>query len=109
MHSSKEQQQKQDPAAYGSEIADFLLSSLFGPVVHMAVETAQVASALYEDRFEAAARTDNRTNGQNYALGVKHSLGGSFSRAITADNTNDFDLKLPFWKRDAEPRPRLAA
>ena len=114
MHSSKEQQKQQAENPMGSEIAQFMLGSLFGPAAHMAMEAAQVASTLYTDRFEAAAdnRPANRTNGHEggFKLGAKHSLGGSFGRAMAATAKNDApDMMVPYWKRDAGPRPRLAA
>ncbi len=114
MHSSKEQQNNQAPHALGVDAAQLFLGALFGPVANMAIEVAQVASTLYEDRFDAAApKTGNRTNGHEggYQLGVKHSLGGSFSRAQSAqiDKGNSFDAMLPYWKRDAAPAPRFAA
>ena len=112
VHSSKEQQ-KREPHALGAEAAQIILSSLFGPVADMAMETVQIASTLYTDRFEAAAqKTVNRTNGHEggFTLGVKHSLGGSFNRARTliADNANSAPA-VPYWKRDYAAAPRFAA
>ncbi len=116
MHSSKEQQPKQDTndSLFGMALGQVFMASVLGPVADMVWEAAETASAVYTDRFEARAqKADNRTNGHEggFHLGVKHSLGGSFNRAqtITTHNQNILDLSLPYWKRDYMPAPRFAA
>ncbi len=107
MHSSKEQQNqtKQGDCAYGTDVAQLFLASLFGPAADMAMEATQVASTLYADRFETAAKkAGNRTNGHEggFQLGTKNSLGGSFNSARTASAPaqKNMDFALPYWKRD---------
>lgn len=113
MHSSKEQQQNRNPSPLGTDIGQFFLGSLFGPVADLAVEAAQISSEIYTDRFEAAARkAGHRTNGHEggYRLGARHSLGQPFNRACAqAENKNEPPRPAPYWKRDPGPLLRPAA
>lgn len=127
MHSSKEQQDQQydaNDSLFGMALGQLFTASVLGPygaIADMAWESAEMASAIYTERFEARAdnKAQDRTNGHEggFQLGAKNSLGPRFGNAhspaapVIAGNDNglDFNARLPYWKRDAFPAPRRAA
>lgn len=78
---------------FGMALAQAFLGFVHGPLVEQLWEAGEVASAVYEDRYQ-----EKRTNGRVYDLGVKKSLADDFARtSMASPDRARLDRSLGDW------------